>query len=200
MFGKIKINPAGLEKVAADFEKEHGIKIEFKEVEMATKMRDQLRLDGPAGTGPDIVTLPHDQIGQVVTEGLLAELKLDKAVTDKFSKSSIDAQTYDGKIYGLPKSSETPVFIYNKDLMKEAPKTMDELYTFSKDFTKGDKFGFLALWDNFYFAYGIIGGMGGYVFNNNNGTLDPNDIGLNNKGAVKGTAYIQKWYYRRIIP
>ena len=82
-----------LEKVAADFEKEHGIKIEFKEVEMATKMRDQFRLDGPAGTGPDIVTLPHDQIGQVVTEGLLAELKVDKEVTDKFAQSSIDAQS-----------------------------------------------------------------------------------------------------------
>jgi arabinogalactan oligomer / maltooligosaccharide transport system substrate-binding protein len=189
-----------LEKVAADFEKEYGIKIEYKEVEMATKMRDQLRLDGPAGTGPDIVTLPHDQIGQVVTEGLLAELKLDKEVTDKFSQSSIDAQTYDGKVYGLPKSSETPVFVYNKDLMTEAPKTMDELYTFSKDFTKDGKFGFLALWDNFYFAYGIIGGMGGYVFNNNGGTLDPADIGLNNKGAVEGTEYIQKWYSEGLFP
>jgi arabinogalactan oligomer / maltooligosaccharide transport system substrate-binding protein len=189
-----------LEKVAADFEKEYGIKIEYKEVEMASKLRDQLRLDGPAGTGPDIVTLPHDQIGQVVTEGLIAELKLDKEVTKKFSQSSIDAQTYDGKVYGLPKSSETPVLIYNKDLMAEAPKTMDELYTFSKDFTKGENFGFLALWDNFYFAHGIIGGMGGYVFNNNNGTLDPEDIGLNNKGAVEGTEYIQKWYTEGLFP
>ncbi|MEH7010162.1 extracellular solute-binding protein [Neobacillus niacini] len=189
-----------LEKVAADFEKEYGIKIEYKEVEMATKMRDQLRLDGPAGTGPDIVTLPHDQIGQVVTEGLLAELKLDKEVTDKFSPSSIDAQTYDGKVYGLPKSSETPVLVYNKDLMTEAPKTMDELYTFSKDFTKDGKFGFLALWDNFYFAHGIIGGMGGYVFKNENGKLDPTDIGLNNKGGVEGTEYIQKWYTEGLFP
>lgn len=189
-----------LEKVAADFEKEYGIKIEYKEVEMASKLRDQLRLDGPAGTGPDIVTLPHDQIGQVVTEGLIAELKLEKEVTEKFSQSSIDAQTYDGKIYGLPKSSETPVLIYNKDLMAEAPKTMDELYTFSKDFTKGENFGFLALWDNFYFAHGIIGGMGGYVFNNNNGTLDAEDIGLNNQGAVEGTEYIQKWYTEGLFP
>lgn len=189
-----------LEKVAADFEKEYGIKIEYKEVEMASKLRDQLRLDGPAGTGPDIVTLPHDQIGQVVTEGLISELKLDKEVTEKFSQSSIDAQTYDGKVYGLPKSSETPVLIYNKDLMAEAPKTMEDLYTFSKDFTKDEKFGFLALWDNFYFAHGIIGGMGGYVFNNNNGTLDPKDIGLNNKGAVDGTEYIQKWYKEGLFP
>ncbi|WML49602.1 extracellular solute-binding protein [Neobacillus sp. PS3-34] len=189
-----------LKKVAADFEKKNGIKIEFKEVEMATKMRDQLRLDGPAGTGPDIVTLPHDQIGQVATEGLIAELKVDSSVTDTFSKPSIDAETYDGKLYGLPKSSETPVFIYNKDLMTEAPATMDDLYTFSKGFTKGGKYGFLALWDNFYFAHGIIGGMGGYVFNNKDGKVDVTDIGLNNDGAVKGAEYIQKWYKEGLFP
>ncbi len=189
-----------LKKVAADFEKKNGIKIEFKEVEMATKMRDQLRLDGPAGTGPDIVTLPHDQVGQVATEGLIAELKVDKNVTDRFSQSSIDAETYDGKLYGLPKASETPVFIYNKDLMKQPPKTMDDVYKFSKDFTKGEKYGFLALFDNFYFAHGLIGGMGGYVFKNNDGKLDANDIGLNNEGAVKGTEYIQKWYKEGLFP
>jgi arabinogalactan oligomer / maltooligosaccharide transport system substrate-binding protein len=189
-----------LEKVAADFEKEYGIKIEYKEVEMATKQRDQLRLDGPAGTGPDIVTLPHDQIGQVATEGLIAELKVDSKVTDTFSQSSIDAQTYDGKLYGLPKSSETPVFVYNKDLMKEVPKTLEDLYTFAKENTKGENYGFLALWDNFYFAHGIIGGMGGYVFKNNDGKLDPADIGLNNDGAVEGTEYIQKWYKEGLFP
>jgi arabinogalactan oligomer / maltooligosaccharide transport system substrate-binding protein len=189
-----------LEKVAADFEKEHGIKIEYKEVEMASKMQEQFRLDAPAGTGPDILTLPHDQIGQIATEGLITELKVDKSVTDKFSPSSIDAQSYDGKLYGLPKSSETPVLIYNKDLLKEAPKTMDDLYSFSKDFTKDGNYGFLALWDNFYFAHGIIGGLGGYVFKNNDGALDANDIGLNNDGAIEGTEYIQKWYTEGLFP
>ncbi len=189
-----------LKKVAADFEKKNGIKIEYKEVEMATKMRDQLRLDGPAGTGPDIVTLPHDQVGQVANEGLIAELKVDKAVTDKFSDSSIAAETYNGKLYGLPKSSETPIFIYNKDLMSEAPKTMDDVHAFAKNFSKDGKYGFLALWDNYYFAHGIIGGMGGYVFKDNNGTLDPKDIGLNNEGAVKGAEYIQEWYKEGLFP
>jgi arabinogalactan oligomer/maltooligosaccharide transport system substrate-binding protein len=189
-----------LKKVAADFEKEYGIKIEYKEVEMATKQRDQLRLDGPAGKGPDIVTLPHDQIGQVATEGLIAPINVDKSVTDRFSQSSIDAETFKGKLYGLPKSSETPVFVYNKALMSAPPKTMDDLYTFAKSYTKDGKYGFLALGDNFYFAYGFIGGMGGYVFQNNDGKLDPTNIGLNNEGAVKGTEYIQKWYSEGLFP
>ena len=68
---------------------------------------------------------------------------------------------------------------------------MDELHAFSKDFTDGKQFGFLALWDNFYFAHGVIGGMGGYVFKDNDGALDRDDIGLNNEGAVAGAEYIQ---------
>ncbi|NNU89575.1 extracellular solute-binding protein [Anoxybacillus sp. CHMUD] len=183
-----------LEPAIKAFEEKYGIKVEYKEVEMATKQRDQLRLDGPAGTGPDVITVPHDQIGQLVTEGLIREIQVDQAVLDTFTESSIAAQMYDGKLYGLPKAVETPVFIYNKKLMDKAPETMDELYQFSKEFTKGDQYGFLALWDNFYFAHGVIAGMGGYVFKNNNGALDRNDIGLNNEGAVKGTEYIQQWY------
>ena len=74
----------------------------------------KLRLDGPAGTGPDVVTLPR-RIGNAVTEGLLSEVKADDAVKSKFTNSSIEAQTYNGKLYGLPKAIETPVFIYNKN-------------------------------------------------------------------------------------
>ncbi|WP_044748748.1 extracellular solute-binding protein [Bacillus alveayuensis] len=189
-----------LEPAIKAFEEKYGIKVEYKEVEMATKQRDQLRLDGQAGTGPDVITVPHDQIGQLVTEGLIQEIKVEQEVLNRFTESSIQAQMYDGKLYGLPKATETPVFIYNKKLMDKAPETMDELYEFAKGFTKGEQYGFLALWDNFYFAHGVIGGMGGYVFNNDGGKLDPSNLGLNNDGAVKGTEYIQKWYKEGLFP
>ena len=189
-----------LKPAIESFEKEYGIKVEFKELGMADKMREQLRLDGPSGTGADVVTLPHDQIGQVVTEGLIQELEVSDDVLATFSESAVTAQKYDGKLYGLPKATETPVFIYNKALMPEAPETMDDVYAFSKDFTDGKKFGFLALWDNFYFAHGVIGGMGGYVFQENDGALDRDDIGLNNEGAIAGAEYIQKWYAEGLFP
>lgn len=190
----------GLTPAIESFEKEYGIKVEFKELNMADKIRDQLRLDGPSGTGADVVTLPHDQIGQVVTEGLIQELDVADDVLAKFTESSVGSQRYDGKLYGLPKATETPVFIYNKALMPEAPATMDELHAFSKEFTDGKQFGFLALWDNFYFSHGVIGGMGGYVFKDNDGALDRNDIGLNNEGAVAGAEYIQSWYSEGLFP
>ncbi|MBD7944486.1 extracellular solute-binding protein [Psychrobacillus sp. Sa2BUA9] len=189
-----------LKPAIESFEKEYGIKVEFKELGMADKMRDQLRMDGPSGTGADVVTLPHDQIGQVVTEGLIQEIEVSDEVLSIFSDSSVNAQKYDGKLYGLPKATETPVFIYNKALMSEAPETMDEVYEFSKGFTDGKQFGFIATWDDFYFAHGVIAGMGGYVFKENDGALDRDDIGLNNEGAIEGASYIQKWYSEGLFP
>ncbi|WP_419958424.1 extracellular solute-binding protein [Psychrobacillus psychrotolerans] len=189
-----------LKPAIESFEKEYGIKVEFKELGMADKMRDQLRLDGPSGTGADVVTLPHDQIGQVVTEGLLQEIEVSDEILSTFSESAVTAQKYDGKLYGLPKATETPVFIYNKALMEEAPETMDEVYAFANEFTDGKKFGFLAKWDDFYFAHGVFGGMGGYVFKENDGALDRDDVGLNNEGGIAGAEYIQKWYAEGLFP
>ncbi|KMY45393.1 cyclodextrin-binding protein [Bacillus sp. FJAT-27916] len=189
-----------LEPAAKAFEEEHGIKVEFKEYGISEDMRNQIRLDGPADKGPDVLTLPHDQIGMLAEEGTIQEISVEQSVLDTFTESSIQAQTYDGKLYGLPKATETPVFIYNKELMPEAPATMDEVYDFAKDFTDGKKFGFIALWDNFYHAYAVIGGMGGYVFGEKDGALQREDLGLNNEGAVAGAEYIQKWYKEGLFP
>ncbi|KQL50747.1 cyclodextrin-binding protein [Heyndrickxia shackletonii] len=189
-----------LEPAIKSFEEKYGIKVEYKELGMADEMQKQLPLDGQAGTGPDVLTLPHDQLGALATQGLLAPIKVDQSVLDLYTESSIQAETYNGKLYGLPKATETPVFIYNKKYMKKAPETFDELYTFAKDFTKGGKYGFLALWDNFYFANAIMAGNGGYVFKNNGGTLDAKDIGLNNDGALTGAEYIGKWYKEGLFP
>ncbi|MCP8968269.1 sugar ABC transporter substrate-binding protein [Ectobacillus ponti] len=196
---KDKVN--GIKDAVAQFEKDNNIKVKIKEIGTTDQVK-QLRLDGPAGKGPDVITIPHDQIGGAVTEGLLAELKSDKSVTDKFTESSISAETFQGKLYGLPKATETPVFIYNKKLMPQdqVPKTLEDLYTFSKGFTKDGNYGFLALWDNFYFAEGIMAGYGGYVFENNNGTLDPTKLGLNNAGSVQGAEFITKWYKEGLFP
>lgn len=188
-----------LDYAIKSFEKEHGIKIEYKEVE-TTKIQEQLALDGPAGTAPDVVTIPHDNIGPAVTKGLLAELTTTSdETTSRFSESSIDAMTFDGKLYGLPKATETPVLVYNKALMKEAPKTMDELKDFSADFTKDGKYGFLALLDNYYFAHGFLSGYGGYVFGEEDGSFDTKDLGINNAQAVEAVDYINTWYKDKLL-
>lgn len=188
-----------LEPALKSFEEKYGVKVEYKEVSMLDQ-QEKLRLDGPAGTGPDIILLPHDRIGPAVTEGIIAEVNYGDEVLNRFTESSIEAMKYEGKLYGLPKATETTVLIYNKALIDKAPETFDELYSFAEENTSGDNYGFLAKWDDFYFVFGMIKGYGGYVFGNEDGKPDPMDIGLNNSEAVKGLEYVKKWYEEGLFP
>ena len=51
---------------------------------------------------------------------------------------------------------------------------------------------FLADWTNFYYAYGLLAGNGGYVFGQNG--KDAKDIGLANDGSITGINYAKSWY------
>ncbi|KWW16892.1 hypothetical protein AS888_23185 [Peribacillus simplex] len=191
-----------LKPVIEGFEKEYGIKVVHEELEIAEEMHDRLRRDGPIGNGkaPDVVTFSHRQVGQLVKEGLIQEVKVEDEVTDAFHESSIRAEMYQDKVFGLPKSVNTSVLIYNKKILSKAPETMNDLYKISKKLRKENAYGFHAEWNGFHDAYGVMAGMGSYVFHDENGNFNPSDIGLNDKHAIKAAAYIQKWYKTNLIP
>lgn len=192
----------GIKDAIQKFEEENDVKIKVVEETYAQQI-EKLRLDGPAGTGPDVLTMPNDQIGTAVVEGLLHELNVDEDITSIYTDVAMESQSVDGKIYGLPKSVETTVLFYNKDMVSEdeLPKTLDEWFDLSKELTDGENFGFLALFDQIYYANSVLSGYGGYIFGqDDNGDYDSSDIGLNNEGAVEGAELIQKFYTEKLFP
>lgn len=191
----------GIAAAVEKFEAEHGVNILVIEKTYAQQLED-LRLDGPAGSGPDVFTMPADQIGTAVVEGLVKEVNADDAVKASFTEASIQSQTVDGKLYGLPKSVETQILFYNKDLIAEEdlPDTLEGWYELSQNNTS-DAYAFLALFDQLYYTMGVIGGYGGYIFNQDeNGNYLPEDIGLNNAGAVEAVDYVSKFYTEKLFP
>ena len=184
-----------MEEAAKAFEKESGTKVTIKTGDALGGL-DKLSLDNQSGKAPDVMMAPYDRVGGLGNDGQLAEVKLNKdSKTDKTTESLV---TNGGKVYGAPAVIETLVLYYNKDLLQEAPKTFGELEELAKDSKydfadeDGKNTAFLADWTNFYYAYGLLSGNGGYVFGKD-GT-DPKDIGLNNQGAIDGIEYAKTWY------
>ncbi|EAC2648725.1 extracellular solute-binding protein, partial [Listeria monocytogenes] len=142
---------AGIEEAVKQFEEEHDVTIKVVEKAYGGQIED-LRLDGPAGTGADVITIPGDQIGTAVTEGLLKELTVDQTLQDLYTESAMQSQIVDGKVYGLPKAVETQILYYNKELISEEdlPQTTDEWLEYSKSVLGADSYGLLALWDQIY--------------------------------------------------
>lgn len=136
--------------------------------------------------GPDIILgMPHDNLGTFQKAGVVSEVPSGVLDSSKYtSESIIDAVTVGGKQYGIPLAQETSTLFYNKDKVKEVPKTMEEVVT------KGKEVGFEYDVNNFYVDYSFISANGGYVYKESNGTIDPTNIGMNNEGALAGYKFI----------
>lgn len=158
----------------------------------------------PAGQGPDILMEPHDRIGSFVVPGLLSAAPstlLTAAQKADYVPISLQAFTYNGKVYGLPWARETYFMFYNKDLVKTPPTTWGGVILTAKKLTTGEQYGFL--WDttNFYYDFAFLGGYGGYVFKHTSKGLDPNQLGIDTPGSVKGLKLIQDLTnYYKLVP
>ncbi len=191
---------SGISDAVKDFEKENNVKVVVQETPYA-QQTEKLRLDGPAGIGPDVVVIPNDQLGTAVVQGLLAPLNLDKAFLASFTPPALNAFQLKGQTYGVPKAVETLVLIYNKDLLPQAPATLDEYYTVSKAERAKGKYGLLAKFDEVYYAYGAMASMGGYIFGKDaKGEINVEDIGLNKPGSIEAITYLKKFYADGLFP
>lgn len=191
---------SGIKDAVTDFEKQYDVKVNVLEMPYAQQL-EKLRLDGPAGMGPDVLVIPNDQLGGAVVQGLLAPLNLEAKYTAQFTPASINAFRMDNSLYGVPKAVETLVLIYNKDLVNKPFSSLQEWYDFSEQQRKKNQYGLLAKFDQIYYSWGAISPMGGYIFGKNDkGGYSTNDVGLNTPGAVEAVTYLKKFYAEGIFP
>ena len=57
----------GIKAAIGDFEKQYDVKVNVQEMPYAQQL-EKLRLDGPAGIGPDVLVIPNDQLGGAVVQ------------------------------------------------------------------------------------------------------------------------------------
>src|SRR5947209_17122108 len=95
----------------------------------------------PAGQGPDVIAWVDDVVGKFVKLEIIKPIDgidgVDMSYMNaNFTKAAVDADTFDGKIYGMPETVEAITMIYNSDLVSsvQVPKTTDDLLTFSQTF------------------------------------------------------------------
>lgn len=187
-----------IEAIGKKFEELYGVPVTVEEVPGGDQ-GGRLATDGPAGLAADILTMPHDHIGPAATAGLiLPNDYFEEETRATMVESAIIASTYDGILYGYPKSVETYALFYNKELIAEPPATWDEVIEFAKSYNDpaNNKFAIMFENGNFYFGYPFVASYGGYVFGNDGS--DGSDLGVNTEGAVKGFEVFQS--LKEILP
>ena len=177
----------GLAEVGKKFEKDTGIKVT---VEHPDKLEEKFPQVAATGDGPDIIFWAHDRFGGYAQSGLLAELHPSKAFQDKLFPFTWDAVRFNGKLIGYPVAVEALSLIYNKDLVKEAPKTWEEIPALDKTLRANGKSAIMWNLQEPYFTWPVIAADGGYAFKFANGVYDVKNVGVNNAGAKAGLQFI----------
>ncbi|WP_017470794.1 sugar ABC transporter substrate-binding protein [Amphibacillus jilinensis] len=184
----------------ANYTDETGIEVVMETVPMPDQVQ-RLALAGPAGDGPDLFFQPQDRLGDVVAQGLSMPITFTDEELSQYSEAAIDAFTYEGEIYGAPVAIETYFIYYNQSLIDEVPETIDEVFDMSRELTNrdNDEYGFLIS-PEFYYLYSFINSNGGYIFGEEDGVYDIEDIGLDNEGAIQGFEDYMQFINEGILP
>lgn len=192
---------AWLKEQAQAFEKKTGNRVQLVNVPFE-QIPDKFIQSAPKGQGPDLlVTQPQDRIGQYAAAGVIEPMDKYLISRSDLDKTALGAMTYKGKLFGLPMFAEAVGVVYNKKLVPNAPTTWAEFLKVAQANTGNGKFGYLEDLSEAYQNYGVISAYGGYVFKNNGGTLNVKDVGLNNAGAVKASAFLNDLRYKyNLVP
>jgi maltose-binding protein MalE len=180
-----------LSELGTAFEAEYGIPVVVEVVDLS-EIRNAMTLGAATGEGPDLIIIPHDNLGPLVENSTTAPIDLDDKA-EYFLPASIDAFTYNGVLYGLPLAVENIGFFRNVDLVPEAPATWEEVKAIGTELIdNGDIDSVIGFPDLTYNAYPIYTTFGGYIFGRDeNGNFTADDFGLNNEGMVAGLAWVQ---------
>jgi len=180
-----------LTELGAAFEAEYGVPVVVEVVDLS-EIRNAMTLGAASGEGPDMIIIPHDNLGPIVENGAALPVDLG-AAADSFLPSALDGFTYDGQLYGVPLAVENIGFFRNTDLVPEAPATWAEVEEVGLELLdNGDVDSVIGLPDLTYNIYPLFTSFGGYIFGQDEtGSFTTEDIGMNNEGMAAGLAWVQ---------
>jgi maltose/maltodextrin transport system substrate-binding protein len=173
----------GLQKVGDAFEQLSGVKVVVEHPEDAPP---KFQAAAGAGKGPDIFCWAHDRAGEWAKGGLIVPIHPSKAVLADTDEKAFDAFRYHGKLWGYPLGIETIAIIYNKALVKQPPKSWDDVRRIDDELKGQGKHAILWEYNKAFFSWPIFASTGAYVFARDaKGDYDPRRVGINTPGAVR---------------
>lgn len=181
---------AAIEQAITTFENKNDCRIIVKEYSGVYQFGEYLNTDSK----PDIFIIQSDKTQEAVNMGLIESLEFMDTDRKGYTDLSVKPFEVNGKIYAAPRSIDSMVVFYNKDIMEKPFETFDEYIEFAQKRKEKGLYGLIGKFDQFFLAYGVIAGFGGYTFSlSEDGSCNENDIGLNNKGAVRALEFIRDY-------
>jgi arabinogalactan oligomer / maltooligosaccharide transport system substrate-binding protein len=195
-----KDRKAAITAVATKWAAKSGVSLDIVQKEFGD-IRSQLATVKPADA-PDVIIAAHDWTGELAANGLVVPLVPKASALKAIPAYARKAFTY-GKLYGMPVALENVGLFVNTAIAK-VPKSWPDLEKKALAFQKkgGGRVG-LAVQQgsggDAYHMYPFFSGLCGYIFATQNGRLNPNKVGVDNKVFIKNSSMINKWNKEGLI-
>jgi trehalose/maltose transport system substrate-binding protein len=178
-------------------QKEGQVQVTYREMPADSGQHfDQLRTEFQAGSG-DIDVVGGDVIwpAQFAANGWILDLsdRFPEGERDQFLPAPIEANTYQGRIYGVPWYTDAGMLYYRSDLLEESgffepPRTYDELKDIARRVQQdsGTENGFVFQGANY--EGGVVNALE-YIWNSGGEVLDPSDptrVTIDSPEAIRG--------------
>ncbi len=170
--------------------------------------------NGPYGYGPDVIYQANDKLMTYAADKHILPIEIEKLDAYEYTPSQAFEAfelNVDGTVYccGVPVNIQEPMLFYRADKMPENWESewdddkngradffenWNDLYAYSKylrdndtSANKDSQYGFMSSFNNLYLNGEFLFSYGAYVFGENeDGTLNTEDIGLSGGDAVQG--------------
>ena len=181
----------------AEFEKNNNCIVKIFEKD-AEKQLDLIMTNN--GQTPDVFILISDRLIDAYSNKIVREIDYSQEDRDLYETSALNALSVANKVYAAPRSIESLVIYYNKDLLEYPYETLEEYAEYSEKIKSKEKYGLLGNFQKFYYANSFINAYGGYTFGKyKNNNINIFDIGLNNEGTILGLKEL-KDFSQRTMP
>lgn len=147
-----------VEEMLTTFEKQYS-EIKFNitvEIESEASCKDTLL--GDVKNGADVFAFPDDQLMAMIAAGVLEPLVEDENIKQANSEGSVEAASYDSKLYAYPMTADNGYFMYyNKEYFAdEDVNTLDQMLEVAAK--AGKKV--MMDWTSGWYLYSFFGGAG----------------------------------------
>ena len=193
-------NGASLNSAIAEFKKLHNdVDITVKEVPQELQLGKFKFAFDRMRTTPDIFLLRGERIAYAARNKLISKINFMEQDQERYSTLATREVKVDGKFYAVPRSIETLLVFYNKDLMPYPFETLSQYEQYNREVKSKGLYGLLGKFDDFEVAYSVLGAHNGYIFKSNFGAVDPKNIGLNKDNVVSNARLLSE-YVKDYVP
>ncbi|HEX3128541.1 MAG TPA: extracellular solute-binding protein [Thermoanaerobaculia bacterium] len=151
----------------------------------------------PRGEGPDVFLSTQERMGSWVQAGHILEplLPVD-SIRARFLPGTLEALTYQRKIYGLPLEFRVITLIYNRNLLQDAPLSSREMVAQARRLTSPElgKFGLATWYTDPYYHAPLLNAFGGSLFGPDGRPT------INSAANVQSAQLLKGWLRQGFLP